>query len=363
MHDVALRRMVILVIAAILSVVGASLTAAAAETTNVVTSVADAGLSELAPTTNGSATTLKVDGDDPSGKDLYAALRWNLWQIPTGATVTSATVTLNILNPTPQTYGAYELKRAWSEGQVNWKVAATGTPWATAGAKGATDRGSQIASVTPTNIAPYTFTIPASVVQGWLNDLSSNNGILLANTTSFDGFVFNTKEGAQPPKLTINYTTSGGGTDTTPPETNIDSGPSGTVSSASASFTFSSSEPGSTFECKLDTGSFGSCTSPRSYTGLSEGSHTFSVRATDAANNVDGTPASRTWTVDTAAPDTTIDSGPSGTITVADATFTFSSSEAGTTFECRLDGAAYSACTSAKSYTSLSNGVHTFDVR
>jgi hypothetical protein len=299
MHDVALRRMVILVIAAILSVVGASLTAAAAETTNVVTSVADAGLSELAPTTNGSATTLKVDGDDPSGKDLYAALRWNLWQIPTGATVTSATVTLNILNPSPQTYGAYELKRAWSEGQVNWKVAATGTPWATAGAKGATDRGSQIASVTPTNIAPYTFTIPASVVQGWLNTPSSNNGILLADTTNYDGFVFDTKEGVSPPKLTVNYTTSGVVTDTTPPESTIVSGPSGTVSSASASFTFSSSEADSTSECRLDGGAYGSCTSPMSYANLSDGSHTFEVRATDAAGNTDATPASRTWMVDT----------------------------------------------------------------
>ena len=62
-------------------------------------SVADAGLTELAPTTNnGAATTLKVDGvdPDPNGGDLYAALRWDLSQIPSGATVTSATVTLNI---------------------------------------------------------------------------------------------------------------------------------------------------------------------------------------------------------------------------------------------------------------------------
>ena len=294
--------MVILVIAAILSVAGASLTAAAAETTNVVTSVADAGLSELAPTTNnGSATPLKVDGYDPGGKDLYAALRWDLSQIPAGATVASATVTLNISNPSTQTYGAYELERAWSEGQVNWNVAATGTPWATAGAEGATDRDSQIASVTPSNIAPYTFTIPASVVQGWLRTSSSNNGILLAHTTNYDGFVFDTKEGATAPKLTINYTTSGVGTDTTPPESTIVSGPSGTVSSASASFTFSSSEANSTSECRLDGGTYGSCTSPMSYANLSDGSHTFEVRATDAAGNTDATPASRTWMVDTTA--------------------------------------------------------------
>jgi hypothetical protein len=304
MHDVALRKIVILVIAAILSVAGASLTAAAAETTNVVTSVADAGLSELAPTTNnGSATTLKVGGDDPDpgGKDVYAALRWDLSQIPAGATVTSATVTLNISNPSPQTYGAYELKKAWSEGQVNWNVAATGAPWASAGAKGATDRGSQIASVTPTNVAPYTFTIPVSVVQGWLNAPSSNNGIVLADTTNYDGFVFDSREGASPPKLTINYTTSGVGTDTAPPESTIVSGPSGTVGSASSSFAFSSSEANSTFECRLDGGAYGSCTSPMNYADLSDGFHTFEVRATDAAGNTDATPASRTWTVDTTA--------------------------------------------------------------
>jgi RTX calcium-binding nonapeptide repeat (4 copies) len=90
--------------------------------------------------------------------------------------------------------------------------------------------------------------------------------------------------------------------DTTPPETTIDSGPSGTVNSSSASFAFSSDEAGSTFECKLDAGIFAPCTSPKAYDGLSNGSHTFEVRATDTAGNSDATPASRTWTVDTTAP-------------------------------------------------------------
>ena len=53
---------------------------------------------------------------------------------------------------------------------------------------------------------------------------------------------------------------------------------------------------------------------PRRYTtaALADGSHTFEVRATDAAGNIDATPASRSFTVDTAAPQTTIDSGPTG---------------------------------------------------
>jgi methionine-rich copper-binding protein CopC len=90
--------------------------------------------------------------------------------------------------------------------------------------------------------------------------------------------------------------------DTTPPETTIDSGPSGTLSSNSASFTFSSDEAGGTFECKLDAGTFAACTTPKAYDGLSNGSHTFEVRAIDVTGNSDATPASRTWMVDTAAP-------------------------------------------------------------
>ena len=85
--------------------------------------------------------------------------------------------------------------------------------------------------------------------------------------------------------------------DIMPPETNIDSGPSGTVSGSSASFAFSSNEANSTFECSLDSDAFALCTSPKSYVNLSDGSHTFQVRAIDAAGNTDATPASRSWTV------------------------------------------------------------------
>jgi hypothetical protein len=156
--------------------------------------------------------------------------------------------------------------------------------------------------------------------------------------------------------------------DTTAPDTSIGSGPSGTSTSASASFSFNSSESGSTYECKLDGGSWASCSSPKSLSGLSEGAHTFYVRAKDAAGNVDASPASRTWTVDvpepdTTAPNTSIGSGPSGTSTSTSASFSFSSSEAGSSFECRLDSASWASCSSPKSLSGLSNGSHTFSVR
>jgi hypothetical protein len=88
-----------------------------------------------------------------------------------------------------------------------------------------------------------------------------------------------------------------GSADTTPPDTVINSGPSGTVKTRDASFTFSSTEPSSTFECSRDGAAFSACSSPWEYTGLANGSHTFKVRATDAAGNTDQSPASRTWKV------------------------------------------------------------------
>ena len=79
------------------------------------------------------------------------------------------------------------------------------------------------------------------------------------------------------------------------------------------------------------------CTSPKTYTGLSDGSHTFQVRATDAASNTDPTPASYTWTIDTTAPTITInnpDTNPaqSKTITASasDGTLTMSNTAGST---------------------------------
>ena len=149
--------------------------------------------------------------------------------------------------------------------------------------------------------------------------------------------------------------------DTVAPNTTITGGPMGTVASTSAAFTFTSTEPGSTFQCSLDGAPFGAC--PTTYTGLGQGPHTFQVRATDPAGNTDPTPATRTWTVDTIAPNTTITAGPNGPTNDTTPQLSFSSPEAGTTFECRVDNAAFTACTSPHTTPALSDGPHTFEVR
>ena len=145
------------------------------------------------------------------------------------------------------------------------------------------------------------------------------------------------------------------------PDTSIDSNPTDPSSSADASFTFSSTDVGSTFECQLDGTGWVGCTSPQPYTGLADGSHTFEVKATNTRGNTDPTQASWTWLIDTTSPNTTIDTGPTDPSNSADAEFTFSADEPGT-FECRLDGGAWATCASPKNYTGLADGSHTFEV-
>jgi predicted phage tail protein len=94
------------------------------------------------------------------------------------------------------------------------------------------------------------------------------------------------------------------------PETTLDpSGPSGTVTSDSATFAFSTSEPDATFECRVyqaatTPGTFGSCSgnATHSVSGLKPNTYTFEARAVEPySGQADLSPASRTWTVDPAA--------------------------------------------------------------
>jgi hypothetical protein len=145
------------------------------------------------------------------------------------------------------------------------------------------------------------------------------------------------------------------------PDTFIDSGPDAVTTQTTATFTFHASTGDATFECSLDGAAFAPCTSPVTYDPVAEGPHDFAVRAVDA-NGADPTPATRSWRVDLTPPDTTITSGPSGTVTSRTATFTFTASEPAQSFACRLDAGPQVPCASPHSYAGLSDGPHVFEV-
>lgn len=83
--------------------------------------------------------------------------------------------------------------------------------------------------------------------------------------------------------------------DASPPQTFIDSAPR-TTKDKTPTFGFSSTERG-TFKCSIDGKAFASCASPLTTSQLSTDSHTFRVRATDRAGNVDPTPATAKFTI------------------------------------------------------------------
>ena len=84
----------------------------------------------------------------------------------------------------------------------------------------------------------------------------------------------------------INSSTGSTFEDSNPPDTTITSGPTGTTRDRQPTFKFKSSESSSTFECRYDSEAFRPCSgngSDKPATALSFGTHTFSVRAVDAA--------------------------------------------------------------------------------
>jgi hypothetical protein len=150
--------------------------------------------------------------------------------------------------------------------------------------------------------------------------------------------------------------------DTTPPDTMITGQPANPTNSVLADFSFASTESGSLFQCSLDDGAFTACGSPHAYSSLGAGLHTVDVKATDAAGNIDPTPVRYSWTIDLTPPDTALTGQPASQTNSISADFTFSFTEAGSTFQCSLDSGAYEVCTSPHSFAGLAGGLHTFMV-
>lgn len=131
------------------------------------------------------------------------------------------------------------------------------------------------------------------------------------------------------------------------------------------SFAFTSDPSGVSFACRLGTGAFEPCTSPKSFPGLATGTYRFEVVAMDGQGRFDATLATaRQFTVDATAP-----APPALSVAVEGgaATVAITAAEAGLRFECRLEGpgrvGAFEACVPGQRYAGLTPGDYRLSVR
>ncbi|MCM2283080.1 MAG: hypothetical protein NDI61_14655, partial [Bdellovibrionaceae bacterium] len=151
--------------------------------------------------------------------------------------------------------------------------------------------------------------------------------------------------------------------DRTAPTTTITAAdPSGAIINVTAVQLHFESSEAATFECRVDAAAYAGCVSPMTFSDLAEGAHTIDVRAIDLAGNM-SLVATHAVSVDTSAPGVTITSLNPSITNQQTRSISFSSSESGSTFECALDAAAFSSCTSPISYSVLAEGTHSFRVR
>jgi hypothetical protein len=124
---------------------------------------------------------------------------------------------------------------------------------------------------------------------------------------------------------------------------------------ADATFAYSGA---ARYDCALDgIPAANGCSTPILFEGLAEGPHTFSVQ-----DGSGGPAESYSWTIDETAPETTLTAAPADLSNDHAATFEFSSPDATAHFECSLNGAAFSLCTSPRKYTGLGEGTRQFSV-
>ncbi len=164
--------------------------------------------------------------------------------------------------------------------------------------------------------------------------------------------------------------------DDTPPDTFIPVHPTDPSQNPTAIFGFGSDEDPVTYRCVIDPATtppalvaYVACDATETFTGLSDGTHTIYVYATDVAGNVDPTPATYTWLIDTTFPETEITDGPPTlTSPTEGAAFDFIDpvTPTHTEFECRLDGGEWTRCDGGSTdyeADELTLGGHEFQVR
>ncbi len=169
----------------------------------------DAGLVETSPTMNfGTLVDLQVDGDapDPFNPALrgekQTVLAWDLSEIPAGAVIQSASISLNVYNGSSGDFEFYEALTNWDEATTDW------TDFDEASEVGSTLLGTLNSG--PTGFNTYALNLDGvQLIQDWVDGTKTNNGFILQTAGTNDGIRFHSREVtgfSNRPLLSVTYT-------------------------------------------------------------------------------------------------------------------------------------------------------------
>ncbi|MBC8081454.1 MAG: DNRLRE domain-containing protein [Gorillibacterium sp.] len=175
----------------------------------------DTTISQNSPAARyGSLKMLFVDGDDPNGskQDKNVLLKWNLSASPSDKKATSASIKINVANPSNNLYYLYALKRNWYESTASWEKFSKSYKWTEAGGTSLKDKDDKVmGKILATTTGVYTFSLNAdglAAIQNWIDNPASNYGFIVTNSTSIDGLDFHSSEAdtiSQRPELTVTF--------------------------------------------------------------------------------------------------------------------------------------------------------------
>ncbi len=328
--------------------------------------------------TYGTEDWLRIGSTD-STQQWHSLIRFDLNDIPAGASITSATMSLwKIVSNAAATIGAYRVTRDWVEGTygcfngATWYTAANGVNWTANG--GDYDPAAVASRSMPAGEGAgwHDFTI-TSAAQAWANGSKPNLGLLLRvadesrtvkndiDYTASDA-VGSTTDISHHPKLAVTYAD---GSHAIPPTVSVAAPAADAVVRGAAAVTAAAADDRRVdkVEFYLDGGAspIGTVTaSPWTFnwstTGLSNGTHTLTAKAYDDAGNTTTSAGVTVRVSNYAAPTTAITApannatGLTGAVTVTTSN-TVASGLSVSKVELYLDGALYGDPSTTSPYT------------
>lgn len=173
----------------------------------------DTFIYKAATTTNYEGSTT-IDLNSQANQERHGFIRFDLTGIPAGATITAASLDLTAGGGNTGVINVFDVTNSWTASTTTWNSAST--------IVGSTAYGSATISNSTLGAAVPTITLSPSIIQGWVDTPSTNNGFGIKTTYS-NGAAANFLNicsddhatASYRPKLTVTYESGGNGPEIT----------------------------------------------------------------------------------------------------------------------------------------------------